>query len=126
MGALWALVDKKNIKKEFYIMTNKTEFKLKTKHLFSVITFVKKTKLVSTFKDFQSISKIEDGEEKNSKGFDVIETLLTLLETHEQETYELLSELKEVSVEEIKEQELSETISMFTSIFNNETVKSFF
>lgn len=107
--------------------------KLSTIHLFPFIKMMNKLNIKQEIKEFYfnkvDISgKSEEEKEQltQEKGSDLVFALLEKLPNAEKEVFDFFALYSGKTVEEIKAQELDETIDMFMALFKDKTFATFF
>lgn len=105
--------------------------KIQTKHLFKILSIVKKTGVLNQLKDLYSNQDVkgksaeEIAQLQESVGMDIMISVVGGLEHAEDEIYDLLSDLEGKKVKEIQEQDPSMTIASIKEIISNEAFQGF-
>lgn len=107
---------------------------IKTKHLFKILTIIKKTGVLDKIKDFYSqVNNQSKGEKpkedlkslQTELGIDIMVAIVGGLDGAENDIYELLADIDGKEVRDIQEQDPNLTIEAIKEIVGSDVFKSF-
>jgi hypothetical protein len=96
--------------------------KIKTKHIFKIMKIISKGDMLN---DFKSLT-VSANESDNEFGKQIICILVNKLHFVENEVYELLADIKDMTKEEIEDCEIEELINIIKEILDAGFLKAFF
>lgn len=102
---------------------------IKTKVLFKLLKLVKKIGILDEIKSLFRVvndAKKEDLEKMQEEaGIDLVIKIVSNLDITETEVYDLLADIEEKTIDEIKEQDLNNTIDILKELFTSSVFRSF-
>ena len=100
--------------------------KLKTKHLFKMIQIIDICGIANEIKNINLNSGDNNAETQTKLGLELMSCVVSKLWRAEQEVYELLAELNDRPVQEIKNLEIDEIVELLKELVQKGIVEAFF